>query len=71
MVCRYCGYDLRTGKPTRPSLAALLESGDDQPTHNQDSLGPTGTPSTTLGCGVFIGGALLFLGGCAALILFF
>ncbi len=68
VVCRYCGYDLRTGKPTRPSLAALQVSEDGQLTHNQDSAGTAGT---TLGCGVVIVGALLFLGVCAALILFF
>ena len=67
VVCRYCGYDLQTGKPTRPSLSALLQSEDDQPTHGQEAQGAIGTTGTTLGCGVFIVGVLLFLGLCIVL----
>jgi hypothetical protein len=56
VICRFCGYDLRTGTPTRPTLAVLLEAGEEGQAKSDV------TDEGTLGCGLFIVLTLLFLG---------
>ena len=68
MVCRFCGYDLRTGEPTRPSLAQLQNQHDQQnQQEEQDQSFIRGEAPGTLGCGLFILAGLLFIGVCVVL----
>jgi hypothetical protein len=57
VICRFCGYDLRIGIPTRPTLASLQEP--PQETHTIDTEARAGS----LGCGMFIVLPLLLVGG--------
>jgi hypothetical protein len=61
VICRFCGYDLRTSAPTRPTLAALQEAGEEGQTRGDRTEGGT------LGCGLFLVLTLLFLGGLVCL----
>jgi zinc ribbon protein len=57
IICRFCGYDLRTGIPTRPTLAALQEPSQELHTL-EDKAG-----TKSLGCGMFIVLPLLLVSG--------
>jgi hypothetical protein len=57
VICRFCGYDLRTGTPTKPSLASLQEPAQ------ESQVGSEVTSGESLGCGTFIVLSLLLLGG--------
>jgi zinc ribbon protein len=57
IICRFCGYDLRTGTPTRPTLASLQEPPQALNTVEDKAAGGS------LGCGLFIVVPLLLVGG--------
>jgi hypothetical protein len=57
VICRFCGYDLRTGTPTRPTLASLQEPPQETPTMD------TAARAGSLGCGMFLVLPLLLVGG--------
>lgn len=57
VICRFCGYDLRTGSPTRPTLASLQEPPQEIKTRSEEA------GEGNLGCGMFITLSLLILGG--------
>ena len=73
VVCRFCGYDLRTGEPTRPSLAQLQyqteqqDRPDQQSPLDEDQASLQGEAHGSLGCGMFIVVSLIFAGLCLAL----
>ncbi len=71
VVCRFCGYDLRSGKPTRPSLAQLQDQQDQQDQQyqqgEQDQSFTQEEAHRSLGCGLFIIAGLLFIGVCVVL----
>lgn len=57
VICRFCGYDLRSGTPTRPTLASLQELPQEQ------NIIRDKTGEGSLGCGMFIILPLLLVGG--------
>jgi hypothetical protein len=57
VICRFCGYDLRLGMPTRPTLASLQEPPQETPTIETEAR------AGSLGCGLFIVLPLLLVGG--------
>jgi hypothetical protein len=57
VICRFCGYDLRSGTPTRPTLASLQEPPQELNTIENK------TGARSLGCGMFIVLPLLLVSG--------